>query len=327
MATETAPSPAPASPKQIETITRLERATGVPKAQRKDATTMTRQQASAYISDLIARTQADDDDEDEAPAPAQAGRVLPANQVGERELAETKAAMQQLPGTRNETPQGEWPPVPAQSSEVRRITKQDVGEMPAEILVPTIQPHQAQASDNPFESNGDDDLGLRLGDEEDDDEIDLVRQKDAPEGGPFAFQIISAASVPAGPSGFKSIRIRARGLPVTPEAENGIVEDLLSLSDKARFRMDPFLDAIQAPESGKAKRSQLPGKTFWATTKRETRTWQDSVSGEERSTTSTRVKEYLTGPPIEAPKLNGAAPRQKVQPTLGSEFDTDKVPF
>jgi hypothetical protein len=354
MAVETAPSPVttvPATPRQQETIARFERNLHIPKAQRKDASAMNRAQASEYISELIAMTQEDDEDETPAAPPAvsstQPNEREQAAQDRQREQAEqTIAQQEQRTGTTipREFPprtaeQGEWPPVPPQSSEAQRPVQplfRTTGEATRALLeqegvrmTPPAPQTSVPANDDPFSAPGGQswaDLGMsQLGDE--DDEIDLERSKLAPVGVPLGFQVISSEKKPAKPGGYPGILITAKVVVVDtekyPDVEpGGTATDYISLSPNARWKIDEFLDACHAPPSGKINYRQFVGWTFWARCKRDDYASRNEETGEERVFPKAVIDKYLDGPTIKAtaPSTNGTASREKVQARLGEEF-------
>lgn len=98
------------------------------------------------------------------------------------------------------------------------------------------------------------------------------------------------------------------------------------MSPASRWRHEKLLAAINVE---RCKRSQLPGRTFWATTEADNYEFTNDA-GEARVTKRTRIKDYLEG---ESPKpiktsSNGAAPRATVRARLGTEFDPGRdTPF
>lgn len=270
----------PATPKQLETITRLARAQG----KTIDTDGLTRAQASEIISNLI--------------------------------------------GTMQErTPeQGEWPPVPPQSSEAQRVVQPaDVPQVQAEVQEAQTanQPAQARASDNPFAAEGDEELRT-LGDEDEAEDPELVRTVPAPVGGPFAFQIVSADWVPPKSSQYGGIRLTCVGLPDGNEqgkTANGTeAGDYLSMNPNSRWRHEALLAAI---DEERCKRSQLAGHTFWATTEEDNWERTNEETGETRVIKRTRIKDYLEGPtpkPLSNGRVNGTVTPAKPVAKLGAEF-------
>jgi hypothetical protein len=334
MAVETAPntqyqSP-PATEKQLQTIARFHRSLAVPKREQRDTAGMTRADASEYISSLIQRMQSD---EDETPSPAaQVGPAIPASEITGTHpvVQQATAAARALPGA-----QGEWPAPPPQSSE--RDPQQEVearamdaGAGNAVVRTSTVAPTPTTAPvrDDPFAApQGESwaDLGAsQLGDE--DDEIDLERAKLAPAGIPLGFQVISSEKKQAGPSGYPGILVTAKVVAGADGTElGGTATEYLSLSPNARWKLDQFLDACNAPPEGKINYRQFVGWTFWAQAKRDDYT-KTTDSGDTQVTPKCVIDKYLEGPKIDAPKLNGTAPREKVKAQLGAEFDSG-TPF
>lgn len=322
MSVETAPntqyqSP-PATPKQLETIARFHKSLAIPKREQRYTAEMTRAQASEYISSLIQRMQSD---EDETPSPTeQVGPAIPAS-----EITGTHPVVQQAPAAARALPgaQGEWSAPPPQPSEAQQETIQRIPQPSANRpMTEAREAPTAPARDDPFAAEQGEswaDLGAsQLGDE--DDEIDLERAKLAPAGVPLGFQVISSEKKQAGPSGYPGILVTAKVVAAGEGVEQGgTATEYLSLSPNARWKLDQFLDACAAPPEGKINYRQFVGWTFWAQAKRDDYT-KTTDSGDTQVTPKCVIDKYLEGPKIDAPKLNGTIPREKVKAQLGTEF-------
>jgi hypothetical protein len=78
--------------------------------------------------------------------------------------------------------------------------------------------------------------------------------------------VIEAVESKPGPSGFNYLNMRLR--PYVNGVKHGqAIWDKISLSPDARFRVDAFLDAIDAPEDGDADEKSFVGKSYWASVK------------------------------------------------------------
>lgn len=351
MTTETAPRTSPpATEKQIQTIARMERTLGIPKAQRVDPDGLSRAEASEHISSMISQMNALVGDDDAPAAPATQDTSQPnarelAAQQRERQRANEKIArVQAQHPEQRDLAQGEWPPVPAASSEAQaedvweegriKSTSAFVGAQASQQVAPAPRAAApvSTASDNPFDAPGNDDLVLGTLSDEDDNDPELVRVVPSPVGKTFAFQITSADWVPPKSSPYGGIRLTCVGLPVPNEqgetAEGTESQDYLSMNPNSRWRHEALLAAINEQ---RCRRSRLPGHTFWGTTEDDTYEYTND-KGEKRVTKRTRIADYLQGPtpPAIKAKTNGVAPREKVTARLGAEFDVaneDRIPF
>lgn len=227
--------------------------------------------------------------------------------------------------------QGEWPPVPPQSSEAQPQREYEARTMDAGARDPQAMPQanpvgvaQARANDNPFASDGSDMELSTLGDEDEAEDPELVRTVPAPVGGPFAFQIVTADWVPPKNSQYGGIRLTCVGLPAGNEAgktaDGTEAGDYLSMNPNSRWRHEALLAAINEE---RCKRSQLDGHTFWATTEEDNWERTNEETGETRVIKRTRIKDYLEGPspkPLSDGRVNGTATPAKPVARLGAEF-------
>lgn len=110
--------------------------------------------------------------------------------------------------------------------------------------------------------------------------LDLERQSEPLSAGTHLL-IIDDIDVDEGPSGYPFLRVTYKALE-GPEAGKE-VQDIVSLSPQARFRVDAWLDALLMPKEGKAKPATFIGKTLRAEITHE------EYDGRERA----RPKRYL----------------------------------
>ena len=318
----------PATPNQIKTIQRLERVLHGTRGQKTDTSALTRAEASELIGALIEQTNrlADDGNEDEGAVQQRLSQAV----------TQPAPAPQPVQAVQRTPEQGEWPPVPPQSSEAQPTEALiesmggAQGALPADdstLARPAFRPvptlAQARADDNPFAADGDEELGT-LGDEDEAEDPELVRTVPAPVGGPFAFQILSADWVPPKNSQYGGIRLTCVGLPAGNEAgktaDGTEAGDYLSMNPNSRWRHEALLAAINEE---RCKRSQLAGHTFWATTEEDNWERTNEETGETRVIKRTRIKDYLEGPspkPLSNGRVNGTAAPAKPVAKLGAEF-------
>jgi hypothetical protein len=102
---------------------------------------------------------------------------------------------------------------------------------------------------------------------------------------------------------------------------------MISLSPQARFRIDQFLNAINAPDTGSIDHPQCVGKTFRAEVE-----W-DSYNGNISAKPTTLIpfgKEYTPKPKTQATQhSNGFVPQEAdgTQPSLPATPGAVKAPF
>jgi hypothetical protein len=91
--------------------------------------------------------------------------------------------------------------------------------------------------------------------------IDLERQSEPLSAGTHLI-ILDDVDVDEGPSGYPFLRVTYKALE-GPEAGKE-VQDIISLSPAARFRVDAWLDAMLMPKEGSARPAAFIGKTLRA---------------------------------------------------------------
>lgn len=102
---------------------------------------------------------------------------------------------------------------------------------------------------------------------DEDYEVDLERIANQPVSeGMHTFTIVDAIAT-RGPSGYPYWNFTV--VPETAGEENKTARVGVSLSPKARFFMEKFLDAVQAPKGGRAKMNQFLNKRFRGEVKHE----------------------------------------------------------
>lgn len=99
-------------------------------------------------------------------------------------------------------------------------------------------------------------------------EVDLQRQNSVVSEGTHTFKI-EASEEKMGGSGFPYWNFRLKCLDEGPD-KGQAVWAIISLSPTARFKLDQFLDAVDAPTKGKISHEHFVGKTLRATVKWET---------------------------------------------------------
>lgn len=139
-------------------------------------------------------------------------------------------------------------------------------------------------------------------------EIDLARS--IPEG-PALFEVKEITDTSDGPSGYANIRMRVAAL--NGEGEGKTLLHQVSLSPKADWRLNQFLDALRLPPKGKTSPGKWIGLRFWG----------NVIHEEWQGRTRPKIDEYLLNKSTELeservkPKRNG----KKASANLGSEFE------
>jgi hypothetical protein len=95
--------------------------------------------------------------------------------------------------------------------------------------------------------------------------------------------VIEDAQEKTGPSGYPYVNLKIRAINKGQKSAMPIFE-VLSTAPEARFRVEQFLDAVGAPESGSAGARWFKGKSCWASLK----------SDEYQGTWRNKVAQYLT---------------------------------
>lgn len=81
--------------------------------------------------------------------------------------------------------------------------------------------------------------------------------------GVYKVRIEEVDDTQAGPSGFLNIKLTYQIISSSGKPTGRQLFDNLSMSPKARFNMDNFLDAINAPEEGNVSPRSFKGKSLW----------------------------------------------------------------
>lgn len=115
-----------------------------------------------------------------------------------------------------------------------------------------------------------------------------------------------------GPSGFLNIKMNCSILSSSGKPTGRTTWTNLSMSPKARFKIDKFLDAINAPEEGKVSPKSFKGKTLWVRIEK---------GKNNRGETVSQITDYLTDlemesiqatevPDVEYSEENYSAPKE-----------------
>lgn len=91
--------------------------------------------------------------------------------------------------------------------------------------------------------------------------------------------VIEDAQEKTGPSGHPYVNLKIRAIVKGKQSSMPIFE-VISTAPEARFRVEQFLDAVGAPESGSASARWFKGKSCWASLKSEEYqgTWRNKVA-------------------------------------------------
>lgn len=91
--------------------------------------------------------------------------------------------------------------------------------------------------------------------------------------------VVEDAQEKTGPSGHPYVNLKIKAIVKGKQSSMPIFE-VLSTAPEARFRVEQFLDAVGAPESGSANARWFKGKSCWASLKSEEYqgTWRNKVA-------------------------------------------------
>lgn len=136
--------------------------------------------------------------------------------------------------------------------------------------------------------------------------IDLERKNSLVSEGVHTFKIASSEEKGPGASGFMYWNFRMTCIDKGPD-EGQAVWTMLSLSPQARFKLDQFLDAVEAPQSGTVSHENFVGKTLRAKIQ-----WQD-YEGSPKAVVETYI---VPGAAVPANNGNGT-PKTPANPAPG----------